>query len=167
MEMKLCSDWFATHKRVRQCEKFHRISSKTNNTNVSRPQIRSLVKIASYAPPCWKSSRSSWKCRNAQEYCSTVYYPVPNKRTIPNKRTTPPSGKFFKNIPTQINVPPSKPRSFIRKRTASLKTYLPSNDIRFNKELRFLSSSSIRLWVRYYRWKEGQLHTCFNQLQLE
>ena len=49
--------------------------------------------------------------------CTTTYYPLPNKRTTPNKSTTPPSGKFFKNVPTQINVPPTRWLSFQKKRT--------------------------------------------------
>ena len=55
------------------------------------------------------------------------YYPVPNKRTHPNKRTAPHSKKFFKNVPTQINVPPDKPKGFPKFHTSPLKAYLLSN----------------------------------------
>ena len=54
------------------------------------------------------------------------YYPLPNKRTYPNKSTTPPSLKFLKNVPTQINVPPVKWKGFPEIHTSSLKTYLLS-----------------------------------------
>ena len=52
---------------------------------------------------------------------------MPNKRTHPNKRTAPQSKKFFKNIPTQINVPPDKPKGFPKFHTSPLKAYLLSN----------------------------------------
>ena len=53
------------------------------------------------------------------------YYSVLNKRTHPNKRTTPHSKKFFKNIPTQINVPPDKPKGFPKFHTSPLKGIPP------------------------------------------
>ena len=53
------------------------------------------------------------------------YYSVPNKRTHPNKRTTPHPKKFFKNIPTQINVPPDKPKGFPKFHTSPLKSIPP------------------------------------------
>ena len=56
---------------------------------------------------------------------NSKYYPVPNKRTHPNKRTTPHSKKFFKNVPTQINVPPDKPKGFPKFHTSPLKSIPP------------------------------------------
>ena len=50
---------------------------------------------------------------------------MPNKRTHPNKRTTPHSKKFFKNIPTQINVPLDKPKGFSKFHTTPLKSIPP------------------------------------------